>query len=257
MMYVDKYEKIEKIVIDVCNSIEGIVPKYIVTKETRGDYVTEWDIFIQRELVNKLKEIFPEAVFICEEGINKRCSKKGLIFVIDPIDGTQNFVNNLKFCSTSIALIKDGEPVYAIIYNPYLNEMYTAIKEKGAYINHCKINKNNHVLKNSVTLFDISNEHYKEAISWELAKKLEKISVGTRKCACASLGLSYVAGGRCAMYFNMKLHPWDYAAGCLIIKEAGGVVKDYKGNEIVDYFAIQSVFAFTNQECYIEWRKNV
>lgn len=209
------------------------IEKTIEAKEGRANFVTAFDKKVQDFLFEKLGEILPEAVFIGEEEKDHKELPEGYAFVIDPIDGTTNFMKGFCASSISVGLLKAGQPEMGVVYNPYLNEMYSAQRGKGAFCNGRRIHVSEHGLQDGLVLFGTAP--YNE----ELAKKsfacaygLFMRSMDVRRSGSAAIDLCNVACGRAELYFEMLLSPWDYAAGALILTEAGGCITDLKGNPV-------------------------
>lgn len=216
--------------------------------------VTEYDTKIQEILKCELLNIIPEASFFGEEG-EHNFSKDGFCFICDPIDGTTNFVKDLKHSAISIALLKDGIPFMGIIYNPYLDEMFWAEKGKGAFCNGEKICTSKEALENSIIVFGTSP--YNSSLhskTWKLAEKSLKIALDVRRSGSAVLDLADVAMGRFGIYWEFELQPWDYAAGFLIAKEAGAIITNINNNEIIDFFKPTSIVAMANEKCDVWWK---
>ena len=149
----------------------------------------------------------------------------GYVWVVDPSDGTTNYAYDYKFSCISIALLNHKEPCLAVVYNPYLKEAFYAIKDQGAYCNDKKIKVTTHSLSSSVCTIGTS-PYYKEYadITFERMKKVFKNCRDIRRSGSAALDLCYLAAGRIDAFYEQKLSPWDYAAGTLIVKEAGGII---------------------------------
>lgn len=217
-----------------------------IKSENPKNLVTEYDTKVQDILKLRLLEILPEASFLGEEGA-KDFLRDGYCFICDPIDGTTNFVKNLKHSGISIALLKDGKPVLAVIYNPYLDEMFWAEKNKGAFCNGQKIYTTDEPLQNSLIVFGTSP--YDDSLhekTWQLAAKSLKLALDVRRQGAAVLDLCDVALGRFGMFWELELQPWDYAAGSLIVEEAGGFVRTLENKALTDYFSPTSLVAFAN-----------
>lgn len=205
----------------------------IESKEGHANFVTKYDKMIQDILEEKLIEILPEAVFVGEEsGLNGNISN-GYAYIVDPIDGTTNFIKDYKASAISVGLLKDGAPYIAAVYNPYLDEMFTAIKGQGAKCNDKSIHISGKKLSEGLVLFGTA-PYYEDLAkkSFEAAYELFKDAMDLRRSGSAALDLCSIAAGRAEVYFELILQPWDYAAGCLIVTEAGGTVTTYDGNAI-------------------------
>lgn len=202
-------------------------------KSGRANFVTAYDKKVQDFLFEKLAEVLPQAVFIGEEQEEHAALSEGYAFVIDPIDGTTNFMKGYNVSCISVGLLKDGQPDIAVVYNPYLNEMFQAIQGQGAFCNGKQIKVSEHALSEGLVLFGSApyNEELAEK-SFALAYKLFTHSLDIRRSGSAAIDLCNIACGRAEFFFEMLLSPWDYAAGSLIVKEAGGEITDMEGKEL-------------------------
>ena len=223
----------------------------LIKSENPKNLVTEYDTKVQEILRQKLLELLPEASFLGEEG-EKDFKRSGYCFICDPIDGTTNFVKNLKHSGISIALLKDGVPFIGVIYNPYLDELFWAERGKGAFCNGESIQTSSEHLQNSLIVFGTSpyNTQLQEK-TWRLAAKSLEIALDVRRQGAAVLDLADVACGRFGMFWELELQPWDYAAGVLLIEEAGGKVRTIENKQINDFFAPTSLAAMANESCDI------
>lgn len=205
----------------------------IDTKSGIADLVTEYDTRIQALLQRGLKSILPEAKFIGEEGSSDTLSDDGYAFIVDPIDGTTNFVKDFHVSAISVALLKGREVVAGVVYNPYLDEAFYAIKGQGAYCNDKKISVSGQPLSNALVLFG-STPYNKELFpkTMEILSEYFYKALDIRRCGSAALDLCYVACGRAELYFELVVSPWDFAAGKLIVEEAGGVVTTFEGEPL-------------------------
>ena len=205
----------------------------IETKSGIADLVTEYDKKIQDQLAIGLKKILPEAKFIGEEGSSDVLSDEGYAFVVDPIDGTTNFVKDYHMSAVSVALLKGKQAVAGVVYNPYLDEMFYAIKGEGAYCNGKKISVSAQPLSNALVLFGSSpynKELFKGTI--EVLSEYFYKALDIRRGGSAALDLCYVACGRAELFFELLVSPWDFAAGKLLVEEAGGVVTTLDGKPL-------------------------
>ena len=207
--------------------------KHIESKTSAKDLVTMYDKAVQDKLFELLSKEFPKAGFLGEEeGLNKTENVQG-IFIIDPIDGTTNFIKNMKHSCISVGYYIDGDIRNACVFNPFRNEMFTAEAGKGAYLNGNPIHVSLKPMKESVGLYGTA-PYYEEIRhkGFMLAEELTKRVIDTRRMGSAALDLCYVAAGRAELYVEMRLPPWDYAAGYLIAKEAGAIVSDMQGKPL-------------------------
>ncbi len=202
----------------------------IDTKSGIADLVTEYDTKVQSLLEAGLKSILPEAKFIGEEGSRDKLSDEGYAFIVDPIDGTTNFIKDFHVSAISVALLKGREVVAGVVYNPYLDEAFYAIKDQGAYCNDKKISVSSQPLSNGLVLFG-SAPYDKDLFpkTMEILTEYFYKALDIRRCGSAALDLCSVACGRAELYFELVVSPWDFAAGKLIVEEAGGVVTTLDG----------------------------
>ncbi len=195
-----------------------------------ADLVTEYDKSIQNQLSIGLKKILPEAKFIGEEGSSDELSDEGYAFIVDPIDGTTNFVKDYHISAISVALLKGKDVVAGVVYNPYLDETFSAIKGQGALLNSKKISVSSQPLDKALVLFGSSP--YDKTLfpkTIEILTEYFYKALDIRRCGSAALDLCSVACGRAELYFELQTSPWDFAAGKLLVEEAGGVVTTLDG----------------------------
>ena len=219
--------------------------------EDAANLVTKYDSAVQAFLVEELTALYPDAAFVAEEKENDpavltspRC------FVIDPIDGTANFVHGMRRSAISLAMLEEGETVIAAVLDPYLHEVFTATRGGGAFLNGRPISVSHRDPTHALTVFGTS-PYYKDALAaptFRLAERLFRKTRDIRRSGSAALDLAYIAAGRCDIFFECLLAPWDYAAAALIIREAGGVITDMKGAPLPPA-APTSVIA-ANTVCY-------
>ena len=209
-----------------------------------ANFVTEYDQKSQAFLYEKLKEILPEAQFIGEEGDQHDALGSGYCFIVDPIDGTTNFIKDYHTSAISIGLLKDGKPEIGVIYNPYLDELYTAKRGEGAYCNGKPIRVSDQPLERGIVLFGTApyNKTQLGEATFRKAYEYFMKALDIRRSGSAALDLCAIAAGRAELYFELILSPWDYAAGCLIVEEAGGTVTTMDG-EVLTFDKPQSVLA--------------
>ena len=207
----------------------------VACKVGDANFVTVYDKATQDFLIEKITEAIPEARFVAEEQENDySILGSDCVFIIDPIDGTTNFIHEFSHSSISVACISRGEAVFGAVYNPYLDEMFYAERGHGAYKNGKPISISKREVHEGVFSFG-SSPYYKDELgkkSFELAYKLFSETADIRRLASAALDLCYVACGRLDMFFEMRLSPWDYAAGMLIVTEAGGIISDMQGKPL-------------------------
>jgi len=223
----------------------GEIEKLQVSEKGPGDFVTASDKRIEKIIINELEKsgysiLSEEAGVIEGKDKDKR-------WIIDPIDGTFNFLNGLPHFAISVAYEEKGEIVSGIIFDPIKNEMFSAEKGNGAYLNNSRIRVSNKSdFQNSclVTGGPNSRSKKKEAVLEEYKKISMKTFAHIRKSGSAALDMAYVGAGRYDGYWQRDLNYWDIAAGIIIVKESGGFVKSKKweefGKEKVDIIASNS-----------------
>ncbi len=210
------------------------IERKIHQKAGKGNFVTDYDSRVQEALRSRLLMLLPEAVFMGEED-EMDCAdiSRGYAFIVDPIDGTANFTRGYDASSISVALAKDGVPVLGVVYNPYRKETYYAERGKGAFLNGERIHASERTLEEGLILFGTS-PYYEDLRSKAFETAFRYVSCGEdlRRSGSAAIDLCMVASGRAEFFFELRLSPWDYAAGALLVEEAGGIVSDLEGNPI-------------------------
>ena len=191
----------------------GEVEKLQVSKKGPYDFVTKTDKQVEKILIEELSKIKEKYSFITEETGTIKNKDKNNIWIIDPIDGTTNFLHGIPHFAISIALQCKDEILSGLIFDPIKDEMFYAEKDKGAFLNNQRLRVSK---KNSLDecLFASNYEGVKFS------------NLNMRYTGCAALDLAYVASGRLDGFFHNSINLWDVAAGALIVKEAGGIVND-------------------------------
>lgn len=202
-------------------------------KAGHANFVTEYDKRIQQILHKNLLQILPEAVFVGEEEDIHASVAKGYAFIVDPIDGTTNFIKDYHMSVISVGLTSDAEKYMGVVYNPYSDEMFTAVRGEGACLNDKPIHVSGEALSNGLVLFGTA-PYYEELSkrSFEMAYDYFKKALDVRRSGSAAYDLCSVAAGRAELFFELSLSPWDYAAGALILEEAGGKVTTIEGGPL-------------------------
>ena len=194
-------------------------------KTSAADLVTEYDVAVEDFLREKLLALLPEAVFFGEEETGPAHPEKGWAFIVDPIDGTANFVRGLQQSAISVGLSKDGVVEYGVVYDPYKDEMFSAKRGGGAFLNGSPIHVSDKPLAEGI--FAMGTALYRREYfppTMRLIEQLFARSCDFRRMGAAALDLCAVACGRVEVFFEYSLCPWDYAAGSLLIEEAGGTI---------------------------------
>ena len=234
-------------------------PHAVTKKEGHANLVTDIDEAVQRFLTERLGQICPGAELIAEEKENAPLTGR-LTWVVDPIDGTTNFIHGCRSSAVSIALLKDRRPVLGVICDPYLREIYSAEAQAGARRNGEAIHVSDRPPEEALVGFGTSP--YTAELNrptMALASRCLAACADLRRSGSAALDLAHVACGRLDFYFELTLKPWDYAAGALLVREAGGIF-DMPCLPEADFGASSAVLAsnpachaFAREELLREW----
>lgn len=213
-----------------------------IETKSENSFVTFVDKEAERRLVNGLQKLLPEATFLTEE---ETVSQKdsALQWIIDPIDGTTNFIQNIPIYSTSVALKHNKEIVLGVVNLIPMRLCFHAIKDGGAFQNDepMEVSRTNRLDKYIVAT---GFPYERAAIENDLLQSFEKVLNnvrGVRRLGSAAIDLAFVASGRMDAYFETNLNPWDVAAGILLVNEAGGRLSDYHGGE--QYYSGSTILA--------------
>lgn len=216
-------------------------------KKHNNDFVTEVDKAAEAAIIEILHNAYPDYGILAEESGLTDAGEGGKDYqwVIDPLDGTTNFIHGFPQYAVSIALIHKGQPNQAVIYDVVRNELFTASKGGGAYLNERRIRVTRCARMEQALLGTGFPFRYFEHIEAYLAifADLAKRTAGIRRAGSAALDLAYVACGRFDGFWEFGVFPWDIAAGCLLITEAGGLVSDLAGGD--NYLKTGNVVAGT------------
>ena len=202
-------------------------------KSSAADLVTEYDLAVENFLKEKLPPLVPGAIFYGEEEQENADPATGWAFIVDPIDGTTNFVRGLRQSAVSVALAKDGVIEYGVVLDPYKAELFSARRGGGAFLNGSLIHVSDRPLSQGV--FGMGTAIYRReylAPTMRLTEQLFRRSCDFRRMGAAALDLCNVACGRTELFFEFSLCPWDYAAGSLLVTEAGGVISTLDGQPL-------------------------
>ncbi len=202
-----------------------------VTKKSHSDYVSEVDRVAEQTIIETLLDAYPSHAILAEE--TGAHGNSEYVWVIDPLDGTTNFLHGFQQYAVSIALQHNGILTQAVIYDPTKNDLFTATRGRGAYFNdrRLRVSKRTELADCLIgTGFPYTRFEHLDAYLAIFRDLMQKTS-GLRRPGAASLDLAYTAAGRYDGFFETGLKPWDIAAGCLLITEAGGMVGDLQGND--------------------------
>lgn len=223
---IDVLKEASQILLDANNIEEN------TEKKSERNFVTIYDKNTQAFIKEKLNTFFPDIKFIGEEN---NCSNENpyenRCFICDPIDGTANFRRKYNHSAISLAYAENGEVISGVVINPYLNEIFYAERNKGAFLNGNKIKVSENHLNSAFVAFGTS-PYYPELIkkTGQLIGKILTECEDIRRAGTAALDLCYIACGRHDFFFELSLFPWDYAASMIIIEEAGGIITNRNGD---------------------------
>ena len=224
------------------------------TREKNGaaDLVTKYDVAVQEFLKRGLLQLMPQADFFGEEGEKEKLTRDWC-FIVDPIDGTTNFVREMNYSNIAVALAYRGQVRYGVVYNPFVGELFAAERGKGATMNGQPIHVSDKDVDHGIvlcgsTIYDRTLTRRNFAILEDLYDK----ALDYRRFGAAELDICQVAAGRAEMYYECRLSPWDYAAGSVIVEEAGGHLSQLDGSP-VSLTERSSVWC-TNDKCYPAWQ---
>jgi myo-inositol-1(or 4)-monophosphatase len=216
----------------------------IQTKSNPNDLVTNIDKEIEQFFINKIRNTFHNHRIFGEEGVGDEVSNlDGIVWIIDPVDGTMNFIHQQRNFAISLAVYENGIGKIGLIYDVAHGELYHAIKCKGAFMNDAPLPRlSKSSVKEAIIALNATWVMENHRIDHNLLIPLVKEARGTRSYGTAALEMVFVATGRVDAYISMRLSPWDVAAGAIIIEELGGVVTNLRG-ENLDFLSKDSLLA--------------
>lgn len=234
-------QAIEKSVIDICEEVAAFIRKEgasfdlsnIEEKDGFNNLVSYVDKEAERRLVEVLRNVLPEAGFITEEGTVEQSTHNEFNWVIDPLDGTTNFLHGLPIFAISIGLTKGNKTILGVVYHIMRQECFHAIEGGKAYCNDKVISVSSiPALNASLLATGFPYYHSKKQDDYlDIIKQFLEKSHGIRRLGSAAIDLAYVACGRLEGFFEYNLNPWDVAAGAFIVQQAGGKVTDFSGGD--------------------------
>lgn len=205
-------------------------------KQGEANFVTVYDVQIQQFLMEKLSQMIPDATFFGEEDTEGNQTGRlgeGFTFIIDPIDGTTNFMLGCHYSCISVAVAWGGALVAGCIYNPYLDHMYLAVRGLGCYLNDRRLQMEDLPVEQGIVAF--SAARYNDAhvdLLFDVVKSMFQRCLAVRSGGSAALDLAKIASGSHVAYVEMKLQPYDYCAAAVMIEEAGGRIVQMDGKPI-------------------------
>lgn len=209
----------------------GSIP---VQRKARHDYVSEVDRACEAEIVREIRRYYPSHAFLCEE--SGASGEGDIVWVIDPLDGTSNYLHGLPHFGVSIAQQVNGRTEHAVVYDPMRDELFTASRGGGALLNNRRIRVSSRTeLEGAIlaTAFPFRQREKLKPYARVFQAVFEQVE-DFRRAGTACLDLAWVAAGRLDGFFEIGLKPWDVAAGALIVREAGGVVMNFAGDDDVE-----------------------
>jgi len=225
--------EIKKVAIEASERGGGVVKKYFemvgLEREVKEDksFVTEADKETERVIVETVKKTFPTHGFLGEEGGSENHEAE-YVWVIDPIDGTGNFVNGIPIFAISIALLKDTEPLLGVIYNPITDSRYVCVKGEGVTYNEKQVQVSKQQAKDGAITFGYGRSGKETAFRF-INHARDHFST-VRLLGSSVLDLAYIARGGTEAMVGVNLNVWDYAAGALMVQEAGGTITKHDGS---------------------------
>ncbi len=215
------------VILRYMNRIDGL---NIVEKQ-QMDFVSEVDKLAEAEIIKELRRAYPDHAILAEE--SGAIGKGPLTWVIDPLDGTHNYLRGIPHFSVSIALLDKGVPVHAVVFDPLRDELYTASKGDGAYINdrRMRVSKRENLGGAMIATGFPYRQREHLVPQLDMTRAILGQAEDIRRSGSAALDLAYVAAGRYDGYFEIGLKPWDLAAGVLLVHEAGGRYCDFAGRD--------------------------
>ncbi|MBR1757409.1 MAG: inositol monophosphatase [Lachnospiraceae bacterium] len=205
-----------------------------VEEKGLADYVTYVDLGVQHFLQRELAARYPEIAFMGEEDGENQLHPEGSCWILDPIDGTTNLIHHYNCSAISLGLWEKGQIIFGVVYNPFTKEIWTATRGGGAFYNGKKIAVSK-AQDMGHCLLAFGTGPYQKELADENFRKLKSIYMvcqDLRRSGSAAIDLCYVASGKTEGFFEIALKPWDYAAGSIILEEAGGVITNWKGEPV-------------------------
>jgi len=233
-----------------------------ITHKGISDLVTEIDVWSEQEILQIVASDFPDHLVIGEETSAVLAERRGatlpelvaenVCWVVDPLDGTTNFSNKIPHCAVSIGIVDHGTRVAGVVYDPFRDELFEAVKGEGAYLNGKRITASQKTeLLQSVVALGFPNDRW---IRWEEYKDVTEALImscrNARACGAAAIEICWVGCGRFDAFFEYNIKAWDVAAASLILEEAGGASKSYSSPESEAFSLFASAFLFCGAKLY-------
>lgn len=211
-------------------------PLDITMKPGRQNFVTDFDKSAEECIISTIKDVFPYHHFLAEESGRSNHSDESILWIIDPLDGTTNFVHNIPCLAISIAAYEGTKGLSGVIYQPLTNELFVAESGRGAFLNGCRIRVSDvNNFEDALIVIALRNDQISEpAINIDVLFQLIQKGVVLRNFGSAALSLAYVASGKADAFWMHQIYPWDFAAGKILIQEAGGIFNCFNDNKSPD-----------------------
>jgi myo-inositol-1(or 4)-monophosphatase len=236
-------EVIQNDTLNICEEVGAFIAKEaesfdlsrVEQKTAFNNLVSYVDKEAEKKLVTALSKSFPKAGFITEEGTVEQSHDSEYHWIIDPLDGTTNFLHGLPIYGISVALTKNGKPIIGVIYHIVRKELFYAIENSPAYCNKSEIRVSDvSTVQESLLCTGFPYHQFEQSDAYlEIIKEFLNYTHGIRRLGSAAVDLAYVACGRLDGFFEYNLNSWDIAGGLLIVKQAGGIVTDFNGGDNV------------------------
>ena len=213
-----------------------------ITEKSDADFVTAVDYASQNYIKAELERYFPEAALLSEEGNNEDFVPSEYTFVLDPVDGTTNLIHRYRQSAVSLGLVRSGVSVAGVVYNPFTNELFWAVKGEGAFCNGRRMSVSPQTDFSKCVITIGTMPYYKQYAdkNFDMFRRIYLDAVDIRRTGSSALDICYTADGRTEAFFERGLKAWDFAAGAVILSEAGGKLTDWEGQPL-DLYSEQNV----------------
>ena len=231
-LYLDLIDPVSRIVRKAGELIRSGSPGELqIELKSAANYVTETDLAVQKQILDALTALTPGYAVIAEESASNQYGLHGPTWILDPVDGTTNLMRGYRHSAVSLALADQNGLKLGFIYNPFADELFQAAERSGAWLNGRQIRTANQAdLSGCLVGFGTTPYNRSEAHrTFALVEKIFLQTLEVRRSGAAALDLAYIACGRLDAFFELCLQPWDYAAGSLILQEAGGRITNWQG----------------------------
>lgn len=206
------------------------IERLTISEKSQNDYFTEVDIKAEQSIIQTIHKAYPRHGILAEE-CGSSLEDAECIWIIDPLDGTSNYLHSFPFYAVSIAVKVRNQIEHAVVYDPIRHECFSATRGRGARLNdhRIRVSKQNHL---HAAMLGVNLQHeYRSSYEKSAIESLVHQCASARRTGSVALELAYVAAGRLDGFFGFGLKPWDIAAGALLVQEAGGLVSDEEGQE--------------------------